>query len=124
MKFNLSNNLFSFTLIILSLIVLFDILFKQKKSNRLKIVLSFLCIPILIDNILIYFNISHFGFFDVFLLMKILFVLSVLQLFSNLYFSNHKKYVNILSFVFLILYFIRSIYSLIYHINYSITIEN
>ena len=124
MKFNLSNNVLSFTLIIFSLVVLFDVLFKQKKSNRLKISLTFLCIPILIHNILIYFNISHFGFFDVFLLMKILFILSVLQLFSNLYFSNHKKYVNILSFVFLILYFIRLIYSLIYHINYSITIEN
>lgn len=124
MELNLSQDILSFSLIILSLIALFDILLKQKKSNRLRIVLTFLCIPILIDNSLIFFKIYNFSFFDVFLLMKMTFALSLLQLFSNLYFSNHKKYVNIVSFVFLILYAIRSIYSLIYHINYSITIEN
>ena len=101
MLIELSSNTLSFTLIIISIIVVFDILIKQKKSIRLKFVFLLIVLPILIDNILVYLNYNSVYLFNIFQLMKVLFTIGILQLFSNLYFSKWIKRINIISLFFL-----------------------
>jgi len=51
MAIEIPQNILSFTLIIFSIVLVFDILIKQKKSHRLKIIFLLLVLPILIGNL-------------------------------------------------------------------------
>jgi AraC-like DNA-binding protein len=118
MAIEIPQNILSFTLIIFSIVLVFDILIKQKKSHRLKIIFLLLVLPILIGNLIIFTNPDGVNFFNIFQLVKLFFSIGILQLLSNLYFNKFVKLINIISIAFIIMYLIRISYTTYYNIEY------
>jgi AraC-like DNA-binding protein len=119
MTIEISQNILSFTLSIFSILLVFDILIKQKKSLRLKIIFLLMILPILIDNLLIFTNLNSVNFFNIFQLMKLFFAIGILQLLSSLHFNKFVKFINIISIAFIILFLIRIIYTSYFNIDFS-----
>lgn len=99
-----------FFLFLFSIIVLLDVLIRFKSPARLKIFFSLFVLAILLISFCSFIRTGPGQYFFVIKICKIVIGTSMVQIFSNLYFVQHKKIANIYTiaaysfYIFLILY--------------------
>ncbi len=111
-------NVLNFCVSIISLIVLFDIIYKHRRNNSLFLSFILIVAPIFLSTITHFFIKDSSFLFNIFQLNKIIFIIGCLSLLSYLYLSSLKKYIYIIAFLLFGLFILRCAYTFYYNIPY------
>lgn len=96
------QNYLDFSIVILSLIVITDLLYKLKRPFQLKLCFLTISMTILLFSIFRLFvpinlyTIAAIGF------IKLFFAIAIINMFTYIYFNNYRKLVHMISFIFMI----------------------
>lgn len=108
----------NFCIAIISLIVLFDVVYKYRRNNRLFVGFILMILPIFFNTIVINYVESSSILFNIFQFNKITFIIGCLMVLNHLYYNSFKKYIYIASFLLYGSFIIKALCFFYYKIEY------
>lgn len=110
----------NFCVAIISLIVLFDVIYKHRRNSILFLSFILILVPIFLSSILIFFIKDSSVLFNIIQLNKLIFITGSLILLCYLYKISLIKYIYIFAFLLFVMSIVRSAYTIYYNIPYIV----
>jgi AraC-like DNA-binding protein len=109
---------FNFCIAIISLIVLFDVIYKHRRNNSLLVSFILIILPIFFNTIVINYVKNSSILFNIIQFNKITFIIGCLMLLNYLCYNSLKKYIYITSFLIYGLFMIKAFCFFYYKLEY------